>query len=86
MQPSSGVVEAATGCAPEVPDTLLGCLDKAKESTVLPPEYELSVRICSGLKAGAQALGHSADGHLLVFRMKLSWWTPRRGLTSTTYS
>ena len=34
-----GVVEAATGCAPEVPDTLLGCLDKAKESTVLPPEY-----------------------------------------------
>ena len=34
-----GVVEAATGCTPEVPDTLLGCLDKAKESTVLPPEY-----------------------------------------------
>ena len=34
-----GVVEAATGRAPEVPDTLLGCLNKAKESTVLPPEY-----------------------------------------------
>ena len=34
-----GVVEAATGCVPEVPDTLLGCLDKPKESTLLPPEY-----------------------------------------------
>ena len=34
-----GVVEEATGCAPEVPDVLLGCLDKTKESTLLPPEY-----------------------------------------------
>lgn len=34
-----GVVEAATGCAPEVPDALLECLDKPKESTLLPADY-----------------------------------------------
>ena len=34
-----GVVEDATGCAPEVPDALLGCLHKTKESTLLPADY-----------------------------------------------
>ena len=34
-----GVVEAATGRAPEVPNALLGCLDKPKQSTLLPADY-----------------------------------------------
>jgi threonine synthase len=33
------VVERATGSAPEVPDALLKCLDKPKESTLLPADY-----------------------------------------------
>ncbi len=34
-----GVVEEATGQSPEIPESLLGCLDKPKESTLLPADY-----------------------------------------------
>ncbi|MBO75174.1 MAG: threonine synthase [Flavobacteriales bacterium] len=34
-----GVVEEATGQIPEIPDALLGCLDKPKESALLPTDY-----------------------------------------------
>ena len=34
-----GVVEEATGQTPDIPASLLGCLDKSKESTVLPVDY-----------------------------------------------
>ena len=76
-----GVVEAATGVLPKVPNALLGCLDKPKESTVIAARIRSFPLVSApSLKASSQALSHSADGQLLIIRMKLSWRAPRRGI------